>query len=302
MNDNVSSGNLGYKVVTGQRYFTPGDIIRVRVLGTSNSLIRGITVFAVDGGNTDLLVGDWMPPVRKHHKHYRAVQCDGSRNMMIVERSWSEMKLPVYFAWATPNDCVDGSSYYVRVKIYESMTQAQSSSVYLKCRHEPIESICPFNSKGLDTNYNESFEGKVKNWVNSGTRNWLVRRRETPSYKTGPQGAYHGYMYVYSEASEPSQRGSEASLTTKNPLVGCFCLRFALSMNISPLEGHVFEVLANERTVFSAKDADKEWKVYKVQFNESDFVKVTLRATRGRYWRGDIAIDDISIVDGICAE
>ena len=81
-------------------------------------------------------------------------------------------------------------------------------------------------------------------------------------------------MYVYSEASEPSQRGSEASLTTKNPLVGCFCLRFALSMNISPLEGHVFEVLANERTVFSAKDADKEWKVYKVQFNESDFVKV----------------------------
>ena len=88
----------------------------MKVIGNSNSLIRGITVFAVDGKNTDMLVGDWMPPVRKHHKLYHGVQCDGLRNMMIIERSWSEMKLPVYFAWATPNDCVEGSSYYVRFR------------------------------------------------------------------------------------------------------------------------------------------------------------------------------------------
>ena len=47
----------------------------------------------------------------------------------------------------------------------------------------------------LDTNYNESFEGKIKNWVNSGGRDWLKRTRETPSYKTGPEKAFHGFYF-----------------------------------------------------------------------------------------------------------
>jgi len=302
INDNALSGNLGYKVIAGQRYFTPGDIVRVKVLGSSASTIRGITVYAVEGGNTDVLVGDWLPPVRKYHKSYRSIQCDDHINMMVVERSWSDKKTPAEFIWAAPNDCINGSSFYIRVKIYESMTQAQSSSIFLKCRHESLESICPFNSKGLDTNYNESFEGKIKNWVNSGGRDWLKRTRETPSYKTGPEKAFHGYFYIYSEASEPSQPGSVAALTTKNSLIGCFCLQFALSMNISPFERHMFEVLANEITVFSTSIANKNWTNYKVQFNENDFVKVTLKATRGRYWRGDIAVDDIKISNGICVE
>ena len=34
INDNALSGNLGYKVIAGQRYFTPGDIVR----GKSNIL------------------------------------------------------------------------------------------------------------------------------------------------------------------------------------------------------------------------------------------------------------------------
>jgi len=39
---------------------------------------------------------------------------------------------------------------------------------------------------------------------------WTIHSGSTPSYPTGPDGAYHGRFYAYIEASDPRRPNDEA--------------------------------------------------------------------------------------------
>lgn len=312
--------DLGFSVSVKQQSFAPGDILEVHVHGRSR--FRGIRLYAL-GGWEEQLVGDWFPPVRGLQRKYRAVSCSSQQlggrggggsvvnnNVIITERrKFTRKKTPLRFAWASPMTCgllVGGSVLFRAVIIVNSTVyQSVNASLESSCTedYQTVDTCRERPAQGIES-YNTSFEvdhGRTTgpHWVDSGERTWTKRRMWTPSYHTGPNGAYNGRTYIYSEASRVKAL-SKAVLSTSSHLRGCFCLRFALSMNIRANAGHVFQVRDNQGVVFSVSARNAVWQLQEVQFNEIWPTQIFLEAIRGRNWLGDIALDDLSMYGGRC--
>ncbi|XP_064652551.1 uncharacterized protein LOC135503121 isoform X2 [Lineus longissimus] len=141
-----------------------------------------------------------------------------------------------------------------------------------------------------------------------GTLNWTRHYKDTPTVDTGPGQDHTGAKYyMYLEASTGKQRDyailwSPLHQSSKNS-----CLQFYYHMRGADIGK--FSVLQLDRsnptaakTIWSASgDQGNKWRMGQVDIEQQRF-RIGFRAIRGNGVLGDIAIDDIRLLEGNCPE
>ncbi|XP_074619287.1 uncharacterized protein LOC141878299 isoform X2 [Acropora palmata] len=145
--------------------------------------------------------------------------------------------------------------------------------------------------------------GLCPGWYQSKTDDfdWTRRLGPTPSYLTGPSSGHGGYgFYMYIETSYPRSYGDKAKLLFSPPssVIGKFsCLKFYYHMYGGSI--NQLNVFNGKRSVLtrSGQQGDR-WLYAQVTINVQN--TIIFEGISGFSYTGDIAIDDVSLMDGIC--
>lgn len=140
---------------------------------------------------------------------------------------------------------------------------------------------------------------------------WLRDRGPTASQATGPSvdhtyGTLEG-VYLYAEASFPRREGDRARfLTPLLPGSGPKCLIFYYHMfgaEMGSLRVALVEE-AREKAVWTREGNGGDlWRSARVDFRaESCQFRILFEGRRGAGPAGDLALDDVAVVDGSCGE
>ncbi|XP_076109613.1 MAM and LDL-receptor class A domain-containing protein 1-like isoform X2 [Mytilus galloprovincialis] len=134
---------------------------------------------------------------------------------------------------------------------------------------------------------------------------WTLRSRSTPSRGTGPQSAVEGSKYKYVEVSSPRSSNDIARLESSTNLNGDYCLTFQYHMFGSDTMGDLkisIGVTAPENKVFiESGNLGDQWNKGMVTISNAAGMKLFIEANKVTSWKGDIAIDDIQLMSGVCA-
>ncbi|XP_052085404.1 MAM and LDL-receptor class A domain-containing protein 1-like isoform X2 [Mytilus californianus] len=137
---------------------------------------------------------------------------------------------------------------------------------------------------------------------------WTWNSFTTPSPYTGPDIAAVGTYYLYTEASDPRKFGDKAVLTTEatNLQVGGWCLSFQYHMKgrgIGTLEVFFGDKTSSLTSIWKKTgeqpDPD-QWKTSTLELPQITNPVITIEASRGSSYSGDIAIDDLTLKSGGC--
>ncbi|KAJ7393856.1 hypothetical protein OS493_003523 [Desmophyllum pertusum] len=165
----------------------------------------------------------------------------------------------------------------------------QMNKMY-KCSGGPA-SFCNFNN-GLCSGWTQDKSDKF---------DWTLRSGSTPSSNTGPPSGHGGSgQYVYIETSSPRIANDNAKLVFKGSKSGVFCLKFFYHMYGSSMG--TLNVFSGNKQIFTkSSDQGNNWKEVELSFTSSGAVQLIFEGVRGTSWKGDIAIDDVSIIPGSCS-
>jgi len=162
--------------------------------------------------------------------------------------------------------------------------------------------------------YSEGFEGSIGAWTQSTADdlNWLVNSNGTPSNNTGPSSASEGNSYIYVEASGngtgyPDKRAiinspcfnlsglSEASFNFRYHQFGSTDMG-TIDLEVSDDDGATWVSVWN-----STGNLGNSWQTANVNLNAYVGGSIQLRFNRvtGSTWQADIALDDISLTEGV---
>lgn len=161
--------------------------------------------------------------------------------------------------------------------------------------------------------YSESFEGSIGSWSQSTADdiNWTVNSGGTPSAGTGPGSAIDGSSYIYVEAS-----GDGTGFPNKQAILNSPCLDFnGISAPSFSFQYHMIgnavgsldvEVRTNNTgnwvSVFNKSGAQgTDWNTAEIDLSSyagDTSVQLRLNVVTGTSWEGDIAIDDLAIING----
>ncbi|WP_299223709.1 immunoglobulin-like domain-containing protein [uncultured Psychroserpens sp.] len=169
-------------------------------------------------------------------------------------------------------------------------------------------------SGGISTfPYAEGFESSLGAWTQSGADdiNWTRNANGTPSNGTGPSSAFEGTFYAYVEASVngtgyPNKQAilnspcfnlsalSEATFTFKYHQFGASDMG-TIDLEISDDDGVSWTSIWN-----SSGNLGNSWQTANINLDAYVGGSVQLRFNRitGSTWQADIAIDDLSLVEG----
>ena len=159
--------------------------------------------------------------------------------------------------------------------------------------------------------YSEGFENTLGAWTQSTADDidWTVDANGTPSSNTGPSSASQGSYYVYVEASSPNYPSKRAILNSP-----CFNLSAlssptfnfmyhmygasdmgTIALEVSTDNGATWTSIWNE-----SGNKGNAWQSASVNLSAYAGGSIQLRFNRnvGSTWQADIAIDDVSLVDG----
>ena len=159
--------------------------------------------------------------------------------------------------------------------------------------------------------YSEGFENTLGAWTQSTADDidWTVDANGTPSSNTGPTSASQGSYYVYVEASSPNYPSKRAILNSP-----CFNLSAlssptfnfmyhmygasdmgTIALEVSTDNGATWTSIWNE-----SGNKGNAWQSASVNLSAYAGGSIQLRFNRnvGSTWQADIAIDDVSLVDG----
>lgn len=160
--------------------------------------------------------------------------------------------------------------------------------------------------------YSEGFESGLGNWTQASGDDfdWTRQSGGTPSLSTGPSGAHGGSYYMFVEASSPNSPSKTTSF-----LSPCFSLTSAtaaqfsfwyhmyggdmgtLYVELSTDNGSTYPNLLWSQSGQVQTSNGAAWN--QVNLNLSSYlgqtVKIRFRAVTGSNYRGDMAIDDMSL-------
>ncbi|SHG78096.1 immunoglobulin-like domain-containing protein [Winogradskyella jejuensis] len=170
-------------------------------------------------------------------------------------------------------------------------------------------------SGGISTfPYAEGFEGGIGAWTQSNADdiNWTVDANGTPSNNTGPSSAVQGSNYIYVEAS-----GNGTGFPNKRAIITspCFDLSTVTEANFS-FKYHMFgstnggsvdlEVTNDEGATWTSLwnqtgNQGNQWLTVNIDLAPYIGSGIQLRFNRitGGTWQSDVAIDDISLTEGV---
>jgi hypothetical protein len=170
-------------------------------------------------------------------------------------------------------------------------------------------------SGGISTfPYSEGFESGIGAWTQSNADdiNWTVDANGTPSNNTGPSSAVQGSNYIYVEASGngngfPNKRAiitspcfdlstvSQATFSFKYHMFGSTD-GGAVDLEVSNDEGATWTSVWNQ-----TGNQGNQWISVSIDLAAYIGSGIQLRFNRitGGTWQSDVAIDDISLTDGV---
>ncbi|XP_066300036.1 MAM and LDL-receptor class A domain-containing protein 1-like [Branchiostoma lanceolatum] len=138
---------------------------------------------------------------------------------------------------------------------------------------------------------------------------WTRLSGNTPTTNSGPSndhtlGTAAGY-YMYTEMSSPQAPGDIARLMSPTyAAVGAQCVEFYYHMFGPDIGTLKLELLMSGQTRVPlwtlSDDQGDQWVINQVTINPTDSYQLVFEAIRGASFRGDIAIDDVTIRDGSC--
>ncbi|XP_056003285.1 uncharacterized protein LOC125661191 isoform X1 [Ostrea edulis] len=134
---------------------------------------------------------------------------------------------------------------------------------------------------------------------------WGRGFRNTLSLRTGPETAFRGERFLFTEMSLPRKPGDNAILETTVPLPAkAGCLSFAYNMfgrHVNNLT--LFSEGTNQaRTSLWTKNGNQgsDWLTAKVNIPEAQGLKLSFEASAGDSWDSDVALDEITWEVGQC--
>ncbi|WP_052467157.1 choice-of-anchor D domain-containing protein [Psychroserpens damuponensis] len=162
--------------------------------------------------------------------------------------------------------------------------------------------------------YNESFESGLGTWTQAtyDDQNWTRQNGGTPSFGTGPSGANGGSWYVFTEASDPIFNDSFVlespcfDLTSETYALFSFYYHMYgagmgdLFLEISTNGGYSYPTVLWSQTAGEVQTSSGQaWELENVNLSSyvGQSVKLRFRGETAGDYRGDMAIDDISITN-----
>lgn len=156
--------------------------------------------------------------------------------------------------------------------------------------------------------YNEDFESGLGNWTQSTSDDfdWTRQSRATSSTATGPNSAFAGSFYIYTEASFSNNPSKTAILngpcfnlnTCGTPIVNFRYHMYGIDMGILYLEVETTPSSGAWTTIWSmAGDQGDIWKFVSVGLGAyaGTTIKLRFRGLTGSGFESDMAIDDVNI-------
>ncbi|EDO47787.1 predicted protein [Nematostella vectensis] len=137
---------------------------------------------------------------------------------------------------------------------------------------------------------------------------WTRATGSTASVQTGPSndhtyGTNKGY-YMYIETSSPRKSGDKARLYSPSyPATKGSCFRFWFHMygaSIGSLQVYVKSGGTETQLWTRTRDYGNVWKVAQTTIQTTGAYQIIIEGIAGTSYQGDIAIDDLKIVDGQC--
>ncbi|XP_052706401.1 uncharacterized protein LOC128181881 [Crassostrea angulata] len=161
-----------------------------------------------------------------------------------------------------------------------------------------------------DTSLECSFETRqcfLENTSEGDDFDWALNSGSSSSQGTGPERAYKGNNYIFTEMSSPRVKGDKAWLVSSPTFPAAErCLSFRYHMF-----GHTVDTL---NVLVSGKDLAQsvawtqsgnqgsDWKYGQVTIQKMEELKIIFEAIRGDDWNSDIALDDVILSVGTCLE
>ena len=158
--------------------------------------------------------------------------------------------------------------------------------------------------------FQDGFELGLSNWTQDPTNDfdWEVNNGGTPSAGTGPNSAFEGYNYIYTEASNPNNPAKVAAIISpclnlsayNNPILHFWMHKKGVGQGSFAVDVSIDNgVNWNLDYFYISGDLGNQWEEYSISlsaFNTTE-VKLRLRVITGN-WQSDIAVDKLSILGG----
>lgn len=132
---------------------------------------------------------------------------------------------------------------------------------------------------------------------------WTRRQYNTPSRGTGPDSAYEGQYFLYTEGSSPRTQGDKAILESNVVFEArTYCLKMQYHMRDDQFNsmGSLYVKTkqgsnpADTRFQLSG-DQGTNWKSMQLNLSLNSQTKIIIESVRGAGWSSDIAIDDVRL-------
>ena len=190
-----------------------------------------------------------------------------------------------------------------------TLTFSPSNGVWSVLPENPYQtSICP-NPISIFP-YTEGWEGGFGGWYPDPNNDfdWSLNNGATPSMSTGPQSAFYGLNYIYTEASGANNPEKISSLISpcinltqySNPVLHFWYHKFgsgqgSFSVDISIDNGLTW----NWNVFWVGGDLGNQWNEIAIDLSNyvSPEVLIRLRVKTGD-WQSDVAVDQLSILAG----
>eukprot|EP00795_Rhopilema_esculentum_P012712 gene12712-3431_t len=200
---------------------------------------------------------------------------------------------------------------------YDASSISGVSCYHTLSKPTPFPSVIPPITTPAPSPYDCNFDGGLCQFVNTKDDNfdWTRDRGGTPSALTGPsadhtQGNANGY-YMYIETSWQSHndtanlKSPKIDFKTNGNAQGTVCVRFWYHMYGSHVDA--LNVFIQNDTSMPAKpvwtrkgtQGDK-WRLGQIVVKRTPAFNVIFQGTSGPSYQGDIALDDVSFVNGNC--
>lgn len=149
------------------------------------------------------------------------------------------------------------------------------------------------------------FDVDFCNWTNDAGGDdfdWIRLNEKTPSSNTGPiEDRSGGGYFIYAETSWPRKSGQTTRLVG-GPFSGIKCMRFYYHMygrHIADLQIYLSETGMQSYIWGRYKNQGNTWRYSNVTVFGNNYTVIFV-ARVGKSYQGDIALDDITFVNGTC--
>ncbi|CAK8696661.1 unnamed protein product [Clavelina lepadiformis] len=255
---------------------------------------------------------------RFHHKW----SADGQQSKNETDWRLAEVDITESFDYQLILLGIRGNNFYSDIAVDD--ISVTPSPCYTTAKQTSTESSVPTNSSGTKTVENRATNSSLElqincnfdqysvcNWiqVDADDFDWTVSREgQTPSPNTGPNKDHTsgGGEFAYIEASRPREENDEAIL--KSPALSTLTQHcFSMWFHVYGADAGSLAIIqklpianAPEHILWKNEgDVGNIWMPVFVNINPGKY-HLVIKAIRGKTWKGDIAIDDISLQPGEC--